>query len=91
MRVAGVELKAFAKAQAAATDAFAKAHQLAKDKGVEVMLDNHRNLVSVVARSTTDGTSYRIMLKKTVLTHVTDDGRYDVGCGCSRGACCMLQ
>jgi len=79
-------LNAFTEAQLAATDAFAKARQLAEDKGVEVRLTNRRNTVSVVARSTADGTSGRIMLEKAMLTHVTDGGRDSAGCG--GGACC---
>lgn len=75
-------LDAFTKAQLAANDAFANAHRLAKDKGVEVRLDNRRNTVSVVARSTTDGTSGRILLKN---THVTDDGT-GAGARCGSGS-----
>ena len=72
-------LDSFSEAQRVASEAFDRAQQLAKDKGVEVKLSSSGSTLNVTVKTKSDGKSDAVDLKKSIdhLVH-GDQGPADV-------------
>jgi len=87
-------LDAFTEAQRVASEAFDRAQQLAKDKGVEVKLSSSGSTLNVTVKTKSDGKSDSLDLNKACLEHVvqvkaSESG--DVEVKASGGGCCVVQ
>ena len=75
-------LDSFGEAQRVASQAFDRAQQLAKDKGVEVKLSSAGGTLSVTVQTKSDGKSDSVDLNKVWLEHLI---------GVKGGGCCVVQ
>ena len=79
-------LDAFTDAQRAASEAFDRAQQLAKDKGVEVRLSSSGSTLNVTVKTPSDGKSDSLDMDKVWLEHMVG-----VKGGGGGGGCCVVQ
>ena len=81
-------LDAFTEAQRVASEAFDRAQQLAKDKGVEVKLSSSGSTLNVAVKTKSDGKSDSLDLNKVWLEHMVGVRSSEGGGG---GGCCVVQ